>query len=324
MTAALGGMVALFGHDPATYIPHPVHDGSHVYHETDCYTDIVIELLHARGDEPLAALASFVRGDFEGDQFTFFKPWPSDLETLFGVDIHEMQPYRPLPDQIAELLGSGRTAIVELDAWYLPDTFATSYRTEHVKTSVAAEAIDPERGIFRYYHNTSLHELGGDDFRGAFRIGLDLPGDVLPPYTEIVRFDAGPRLTGAAVRAEARRQLRYHLDRRPATDPFTRFGERLTADMPTLLDGDDAGYHAYAFATVRMAGAGFELCAAHVDWLLGADGAPSVAAFGRIVEGSKALGFRLARRRPFDIEAAIGPLSEAWDEAMVTLDRALA
>ena len=45
--------------------------------------------------------------DFEGDQWTFFKPPPEDLERLFGIDIHEMQPYRPLPDQIAEQLARG-------------------------------------------------------------------------------------------------------------------------------------------------------------------------------------------------------------------------
>jgi len=133
--------VHLFGHDPATYRPHPVHAEERTYHETNCYTDLLIELLHAHGDEPLAALGSNVRMDFEGDQWTFFKPSPSDIESLFGVDIHEMQPYRPLPLQIAELLGQGRTLTVEVDAWHLPDTLATSYRTEHVKSSIAAEAF---------------------------------------------------------------------------------------------------------------------------------------------------------------------------------------
>src|SRR5205823_13010436 len=112
--------VALFGHDPATYEPHAVHAaGSEVtYRETNCYTDVLIELLHARGDEPLAAMGINVRMDFEGDQWTFFKPAPADLERLFGIDIHEMQPYRALPDQIAEQLAAGRTMIVELDAYH--------------------------------------------------------------------------------------------------------------------------------------------------------------------------------------------------------------
>jgi Domain of unknown function (DUF1839) len=234
-----------------------------------------------------------------------------------------MQPYRPLPVQIAELLATGRTLIVELDAWYLPDTAATSYRREHVKTSVAAEAIDVTRERLRYYHNTSLHELAGEDYRGAFRLGDAFSDDVLPPYTEIVRFDAGPRLAGEELRAAAHELLRRHLARRPASNPFHRFGERLAADMPALLEGDAADYHAYAFATVRMAGAGFELCASHVDWLLGARGARACAALARIVDASKLLGFKLARRRQFDPQPALEELADAWDEALLELDGAV-
>ena len=62
---------------------------------------------------------------------------------LFGIDIHEMQPYRPLPEQIAAQIAEDRTIIVELDSWFLPDTAATSYRREHVKTSVAVEGVSP-------------------------------------------------------------------------------------------------------------------------------------------------------------------------------------
>ena len=61
--------------------------------------------------------------------------------------------------------------IVELDAWHLPDTAATSYHAEHVKTSVAAEGIDRQGERLRYFHNRSLHELAGDDYRGVFGLG---------------------------------------------------------------------------------------------------------------------------------------------------------
>ncbi|MEA2193735.1 MAG: hypothetical protein QOG42_169 [Solirubrobacteraceae bacterium] len=323
MSTATTGLVTLFGHDPATYAAHPLHAGERTYTETNCYMDVVVELLHARGDEPRAALGATVRMDFEGDQWMFFKPQPEDLERLFGIDIHEMQPYRPLPDQIAELIAAGRTLIVELDAWHLPDTAATSYRREHVKTSIAAEAIDTEGERLRYFHNASLHELGGADYRGALRLGGPLSADVLPPYAEIVRFDAGPRLEGEALRAAALVALRRHLGRRPATNPFERFGERLEADMPALLEGEAADFHAYAFATVRMAGAGFELCAEHVDWLLGARGERACAALGQIVDGCKLLGFKLARRRPFDPQPALGALAAAWHTAMRELDDAV-
>ncbi|MGP1675173.1 MAG: DUF1839 family protein [Candidatus Limnocylindrales bacterium] len=322
MTTATAPFVSLFGLDPATYRPHALHDETRTYPETDCYTDIIIELLHARGDEPLAVLGPTVRLDLEGDQWTFFKPDPRALEQFFGVDIHEMQPYRPLPAQIAELIGAGHTMTVELDAWHMPDTASTSYRAEHVKTSIIPESIDPERELLRYFHNASYHELDGADFRGIFRLDGADPA-ILPPYAEIVRFDAGPRLSGADLRRAALAELRHHLERVPRTNPFGRFGARLGTDLPRLLEGDAAAYHAYAFATVRMAGAGFELCAAHVDWLLGAAGAPAVAAFTRIVEGSKVLNFRLARRRAFDPTPIIDDLGAAWDEAMSSLRRAV-
>jgi hypothetical protein len=262
--------------------------------------------------------------DFENDQWTFFKPLAVDLERLYGLDIHEIQPYRAIPGQVAEQLALGRTMTIELDGWYLPDTAATSYRTVHVKTGVIAEAIDVPAERFRYFHNASLYELAGEDFQGAFRTGPDWSDDVLPPYTELIRFDAGPALRGDELMAAAREILRGHLDRIPPGNPFDRFGERFAADLPGLLAGDAARYHAYAFATFRMAGAGFELLASHVEWLLGETGAPAIEAMGRIVEGCKVLGFKLARRRPFDPTDAMLALAAAWTEALGSLDAALA
>jgi hypothetical protein len=319
-TAVGSAPASLFGLDPATYRPHELHLGERSYLETNCYTDILIELLHARGDEPLAAMGFTVRMDFEGDQWTFFKPPPDDLEAFFGIDIHEMQPYRPLADQAAEQIAEGNTIIVELDAWYLPDTAATSYRSEHVKTSVAVEAIDRVGERLRYFHNASLHELAGADYRGAFRLGRRFAEDVLPPYAELVRFDAGERLVGDSLREAARRRLRHHLERRPAANPFARFGSRLEHDLPGLLDGDAARYHAYAFATVRMAGAAFELCASHLDWLLGAEGATVSADLREVVGGCKVLSLKLARRRAFDPQPLVEQLAGAWDRAMGRLD----
>ena len=324
MSSGPGGAVSLFGLDPATYEPHRVHREGRAYTETNCYTDILIELLHARGDEPLAAMGFTVRMDFEGDQWTFFKPPAEDLEELFGIDIHEMQPYRPLPDQIAEQIAEGRTLIVELDSFYLPDTAATSYRTEHVKSSAVMEGIDREAEVLRYFHNSSLYELAGDDYRNVFRLGRPFSDDVLPPFTELVRFDAGPRLTGDELRAAARASLRRQLERRPATNPFARFGTALDRDLPQLLAGDAANYHAYAFATVRMAGSAFEVCRSHVDWVLGDAGAGPAAALQRIVDGCKTLSFKLARRRPFEPEPAVADLAAAWDEAQAALDDVVA
>jgi Domain of unknown function (DUF1839) len=320
MGTSTGQLVSLLGLDPMAYRSHFLHAPERTYAEINCYADILIELVHARGHEPLAAMGCAMRMDFEGDQWTFLKPLPEDLELLFGLNVHEMQPYRPLPGQIAEQVAHDRTLIVELDAWYLPDAVATSYHAEHVKTSVVAEAIDPVGERLRYFHATGLYELADEDYRGVFRLGRPFCADVLPPYTELVRFDAGTALQGEELRAAALSLLRGHLDRRPATNPFVRFGAQLERDLPRLLDGDDADYHAYAFATVRMAGSAFEVAASHVNWLIGDAAAPACEALTRIVEGCKALSFRLARRRAFEPEPAVVALATAWDEAMVRLD----
>jgi hypothetical protein len=323
VSASIGTPPSLFGLDPAAYRVHPLHGSERTYSETNCYTDIIIELLHAGGYEPLAAMGCALRIDFEGDQWTFLKPAAEDLEILYGVDIHEMQPYRPLPEQAAEQIAAGRTLIVELDSFYFPDTAATSYRSEHVKSSVVVETIDREHERMRYFHGTGLYELSGEDYRSVFRLGRSFSDDVLPPYTELVRFDAGPRLEGEELRSSTRGLLRAHLDRRPATNPFVRFGASLERDLPRLLEGDAADYHAYAFATVRMAGSAFEVAGSLVEWLLEDAGAVADP-LSRIVDGCKALSFRLARRRAFDPAPTVEALAGAWDEAVTRLDDELA
>jgi hypothetical protein len=302
------------------YPPHPLHTPDRVHPETNCYTDVVIELLHAHGDEPLAMLGSTVAVDFEGDQWTFFKPEPQELRALYGIDVHEMMPYRPLPQQLVEQLAKDRSMLVEVDAWYLPDTLGTSYRADHVKTTIAVAAIDPAARRLEYLHNTGHHELQGEDYDGLLRTA-GAPGEVLPPYAELVRFDAGERLTGEALRTAARRLLDDHLARRPLTNPFLRFTEQLMDDVTRLAAGDHQDYHDYAFATVRMAGAAFELAGAHLQWTLGPPAAPAADACARIVQNCKALSFKLARRRPFDVRPLGDDLVLAWATLMSELDR---
>lgn len=317
------GLVSLLGLDPATYEPHPLHGPDRNYAETNCYTDVLIEFVHAIGSEPLAMAGCALPVDFEGDQWTFFKPRPEDVEALYGIDIHEMQPYRPLADQIAEQIEAGRTMTVELDSFHLPDTAATSYRKDHVKTSVIPEAIDREGEVLRYFHGDGYSELRGEDFRGALRIGRSYSDDVLPPYAELVRLDAGPRLEGEELRAAAREILAAQIGRRPADNPFERFGAGLASEVPNLLAGDTQRYHDYAFATVRMVGSAFEVAASHVEWVLGDAGAAAAARMAEIVTGCKALSFKLARRREFDPAPAVEAMAAAWAGAFAELEHAL-
>jgi Domain of unknown function (DUF1839) len=316
-------MVSLLGLDPASYRSHELHGTDRVYSETNCYTDILIEFVHARGEEPLAMMACALPIDFEGDQWTFFKPRPEEVERLYGIDIHEMQPYRPLPEQIAEQIELGRALIVELDSWYLPDTAATTYRREHVKSSVVAEAIDPGAERFRYFHGTGYHELEGEDYRGIFRIG-EFSDDVLPPYTELARLDAGAPLRGEELREAARDVIARNAARRPGDNPFERFGARLASDLPRLLEGSPQTYHDYAFATVRMVGSAFEAAASCVRWGLGEAGESAGAEMDAIVEGSKTLSFKLARRREFDPQPYVESLATSWERSFSELGDALA
>ncbi len=211
-----------------------------------------------------------------------------------------------------------------MDAWYLPDTSATSYRREHLKTTVAPELIDREGERMRYFHNAGLFELGGEDYRGAFHQSPHFTDDVMDPFTEIVRFDAGPRLTGGALQDAARQLLAEHWARRPQRNPFEAWREQLTKDLPRLLAGDADDYHAYAFVTVRMAGSAFELLADHIAWLFGPAGQDATAAFREIVDATKVISFRLARRRPFDPQAALDALARSWEVGMLELGRLLA
>ncbi len=320
---ACTGTVSLWSLGLEQHSPHSLHAPGRTYVESNCYADVLIELLHARGDEPLAMLGAIARTDWEGDQFTYAKPMGCDLERLYGVEIHEMLPYRTLPEHIEEQLGGGRTVLMEIDGFYLPDTAATSYRREHLKTTVAPEAIDRQGEWMRYFHNAGYYELSGEDYRGAFRMLDHFTEDVMDPFTERVNFDAGPRLTGPALRDEARALLIGHFARRPEHNPFAAWAESLAADLPRLLEGTAENYHEYAFVTARMVGSAFELFADHVQWVLeGESAAP--AAFRQVVDGSKVISFRLARRRPFDPDTALEGMITAWDEGMAALADALA
>jgi hypothetical protein len=304
---------------PALYEAHALHGPDRAYRETNCYTDVLIELLHSRGLEPLAGMGHLVRTDFEGDQFTFFKMPQGDMEALYGIDIHEMQPVGALPDQIRNQIERGRTMLVELDSFYLPDTKGTDYRRNHVKSTVAVRAIDQAAQRLEYFHNTGLHELSGEDFRGVF--GLEgRPADMLPPYLEVVRFDAGEPLEGDELRKAARDLLSFHYRRRPEENPFRKFGEQLASDMPSLVRGGSDAFHAYAFATVRMAGAAFDLLRAHLTWLFHLE---ITRPFDEIVESCQMLSFRLARRRAFDPTDAVARMADAWSAGMRCVENAI-
>jgi hypothetical protein len=318
---------ALLDLEPTTYVPHLLHSPDRAFPETNCYTDLWIELLHGLGHEPMAMLAYCVSVDFEGDQWTFFKPPPADIERLYGAEIQEFVVYRPLPDHVFEQIALGRIAIVEVDGFYLPDTRGRSYREQHEKTSIAIEAIDREQQRLRYFHGRGYFELEGDDYRNALRIGREFSPDVLPPYVEFVRRDRLTPVSPADLRTVAGELLAVQVERRPRENPVRRFGERLAIDLPVLFVGDEEIYHAYAFATVRQCGAAWETAASFLRWLAApGDPPPAATAFDSLASQCKTLLFKLARaaasRRTFDVSPAIEEMASSWDIAMEELERA--
>src|SRR5262249_42233241 len=147
--------------------------------------DLWIELLHALGIDPRPMLAFTVAVDFEGDQWTFFKPPPRDLDELYGIDIQEMNVWRPMADHMLEHLSAGKLVLAEVDACWLPDTAATTYRREHEKTTIAVAAIDVGARELLYFHNAACCELRGDDFDGV--VGARTEPASLPYFAEFVR-----------------------------------------------------------------------------------------------------------------------------------------
>ncbi|MBU6441554.1 MAG: DUF1839 family protein [Betaproteobacteria bacterium] len=310
--------------DPGTYRRHALHGPDRIWAETNCYTDVVIELLHGLGCEPSAALAFTLGVDFEGDEWTFFKFRDADLEQLYGWEVEELAPWRPLLEHVEEQLRQGRPVLVEMDSFYLPDTQGTAYRLAHVKSTVAVNRVDRDARRMGYFHNQGYHELGGEDFDAVFQPTQQVHERMLPPYIEYVKRRREP-LRGPDLREASLGLLRRQLARLPDRNPFESFGPRFEADLAWLMHGDMETFHTYAFVTWRQFGACYELAHSYLDWL-GGQGVPGLddasRALREISETSKAYQFQLARamarKRAPGLEV-IARMAECWGSAMDSL-----
>lgn len=310
--------------DPGTYRRHLIHGEGRIWAETNCYADVWIELLHALGHEPIAALPFTFAIDFEGDQWTFFKfPLP-DLYELYGLDVHELAIGRPLADHIEEQLERERPVLVELDSYFLPDTTGTAYQLAHVKSTVAVVEIDVARAHMGYFHNQGYYHVGGEDFLNALRIRVENPA-MLPPYVEFVKARSGPEKRGVALLEASLRAMRKQFELVPNENPFPPFKARFEKDLAWLIEDDLETFHQYSFATLRQFGACFELSQTYLEWLAaqGERGLEQeIRAFRHISEGAKALQFQLARamsrRRSLDL-APIDAMAEYWERGITSL-----
>jgi hypothetical protein len=311
--------------DADTFDPHPLHVGDRNWTATNCYVDVWIEVLHALGLEPLAAAAFTLSAGWEGDQWTFFKYPPEDLRRVYGLEVTELNVWKPVVDHVLEQLELGRLCTVEADSWFLPDTRGDSYHEEHVKSTVVPQMVDLGERRLGYFHNAGYFELDGEDFDGVFQRGRYADPAKLPPYVEVIRLDRLVRgdagLVGRGVEL-----AREHLARRPTDNPVAAMGARILRDVPWLAQEDLETFHLYAFGTCRQCGASTEMAASFVDWVNRNDrpGTESAADdFRAVAEGAKALQFALARvvrGRSSDLESILGPMADRFERAMGTLE----
>jgi hypothetical protein len=208
--------------------------------------------------------------------------------------------------------------LIEVDSYWLPDT--SVYRHGHVKTTVAAIALDSDARRLGYFHNTGYHVLTGEDFDGVFR-RQRLP-DTLFPYVEFVKRD-GPALSGTALRKRSRQLLGEHLTRRPKANPASAWKAALPLHFERLAARDMEFFHAWAFNLPRQLGANFEMLATYLNWLDARSFAEAAAAARRIAEQTKAVQFQIARmanRRKFDVKGvALEPIEADYDRVFTTL-----
>lgn len=320
---ATANTVQVLGLDPETYVRSELHAEQRVWVEKNCYIDIWIELIHSLGLDPLPICAFTLAVEFEGDQWTFFKPPHTELWDLYGIDVQELNVWRPLLDHARTHLAQGKLVCTEADSFFLPDTQGTDYRSNHVKTTIIVNSVDPGRRKLGYFHNAAYFALDGDDFDSLFRTGAPPDPSFMPLFAELVRIDRRRSLPAPELAARSREALVRHLGRIPQRNPFERFAARFPGDLARLQEEGIAAYHAWAFATIRQIGASYELASLYLRWLE-RNGEPGVEeaaeAFSAIAINAKALILKGARsvsaRRAADFGPLLAGMTASWDRAI--------
>jgi hypothetical protein len=315
------------GIDTTSYQNHWLHTDVSDWPETNCYVDVWIELLQVLRLDPIAALGFTIRTDLESDQWTFYKFRHHDLEQLYGLVVIELNPWTTVIDQITTEVFAGRPVLVEVDAWYLPDTTGTSYQSKHVKTTIAVLEVDPEAERLVYAHNRSVHMASGKDFRGVFALDA---APVLPPYIESVRLDRQSAPSSEFVHRYATEALRDHVRFAPKVNPFERYRVKFERDLERMAGRGMEFFHDYAFSSYRQFGSAFFLAAAHLEWLCDAGGSldgrqlsAAADSFRAISSTARALQMRSARTavtgKIVDASSTLQSLAENYDRGLSAL-----
>lgn len=317
--------------NPANYSRHPIHGEERIWAETNCYVDVLVELIHGLGFDPVAALPFTLGIDFEGDQWTFFKYPLEDLNTLYGMEIQELNPWRSLVHHVDTQLELGRPVLLEMDSFFLPDTKGSAYKLAHVKSTIAVNALDIEKQYMGYFHGPGYFELQGQDFVDIFQLEGLVHERMLPPYIEHVKMrELNAPLDDQQLYQASVDILRRQLQQLPVENPFNSFKQAFVNDLQWLTEEGIETFHDYSFATLRQAGACFELAATYVHWL--SERGPQALdeaekAFSELASMAKALQFQLARtvarKKPIDF-TPLEAMAGRWEQGMAILKREFA
>lgn len=320
----------LFNLTLAAFNPHALHGYNQNFRETNCYGDLIIELVHSLGLEPTACLAYTLAADFEGDQWTFGKPSHHDLESLYGIRIEELSLYRNLTDQITTQVNRGSVPLIEADAYHLPDTAGIDYGNNHVKTTIAITHIDSINKRLRYFHNAIFAELKDDDFDGVLQPLISTQKGYLPPYCEIAKLDFVSECSLKKLQEIAFSSAQFHFKKRPLRNPVALHAAAMQEHQQAIIDGGLPAYHAYTFVALRQLGSAHQLSAHFLRWLKHDDEnlAAAAVAFEHISDAAKMLVLKMARittsSKPADITAVFAEMTTQYDVASHYLAIALA
>lgn len=302
-----------------SYQRHEIHGPERIWTETNCYVDVLVELVHALGFDPAAGLAFTLSVDFESDQWTFFKYPTGDLLALYGMDVQEFNPWKNLAENVVNQVNAGNPVLVELDSYYLPDTAGSAYKLEHVKTTVAVNYLDLSNLSMGYFHGQGYYDVSGDDLKNLFQLDGLVHERMLPPYVELVKLRKKPESISEQVLLDVSIEtLKRQVALMPEENPFSKFKARFEKDLLWLMEAGMDDFHRYSFATLRQYGACFELAETYINWLnaRGVAGLVDTAEkLRRISETSKTFQFQLARsmarKKPLDL-ATIDMMGDLW------------
>lgn len=309
---------AIFSLAPKDYVQHALHDHNQNFRETNCYTDLIIEIVNGLGLNPLACLGYTLAADFEDDQWTFGKPSHFDLQNLYGMRVEELSLYKDLETQMLTQIGRGVIPLVEVDAFHLPDTVGIDYRTGHAKTTVGISYLDPERKVMHYFHNATFTSLSGEDYDGILKPAVAEHSGYLPPYCEMIKLEQVKSLSEDALKLLAFASAKHHFSKRH-DNPIDAHAQSMAMHQQQIVDGGLPAYHAYTFVALRQLGASHQLGAHFLRWLDNAALNETATHFDAIAQISKSLVLKLARvansGKVADFSNAFTDMSHHWHQS---------